>query len=130
MSETQKKFLTFWTKLLLIGSSSLVVLVGMLMGNEICMTIVAIFSLLCLAYIIIFWIAQRVYLWRIMGILTPEQYEVVKWYRFCLLENGPNWLIGKLSEESKPNEWHIGIFKKIANEVKIPKILLDKSRNP
>lgn len=130
MSETQKKFLTFWTKLLLIGSSSLVVLVGMLMGNEICMTIVAIFSLLCLAYTIIFWTAQRIYLWRIMGILTPEQYEVVKWYRFCLLENGPSWLVEKLSEESEPNEWHIGIFKKIANEVKIPKILLDKSKNP
>lgn len=130
MSQTQKKFLAFWTKLLLIGSSSLVVLIGMLMGNEICMTIVAIFSLLWLAYILIFWIAQRIYLWRIMGILTPEQYEVVKWYRFCLLENGPSWLVEKLSEESEPNEWHIGIFKKIANEVEIPKILLDKSKNP
>lgn len=130
MSETQKKFLTFWTKLLLIGSSSLVVLIGMLMGNEICMTIVAIFSFLCLAYTIIFWTAQRIYLWRIMGILTPEQYEVVKWYRFSLLENGPSWLVEKLSEESEPNEWHIGIFKKIANEVEIPKILLDKSKNP
>lgn len=130
MSETQKKFLTFWTKLLLVGGSSLAVFVGMLMGNEICMTIVVIFSLFCLAYAIIFWVAQRIYLWRIMGILTPEQYEVVKWYRFCLLENGPNWLVEKLSEESEPNEWHIGIFKKIANEVEIPKILLDKSKNP
>lgn len=129
MSETQKKFLTFWTKLLLVGGSSLIIFVGMFMGNEICMIIGSIFCLLCLAYIIIFWIAQRIYLWRVMGILTPEQYEVVKWYRFSLLENGPSWLVEKLSEESEPNEWHIGIFKKIANEVKIPKILLDKSKN-
>lgn len=130
MSETQKKFLAFWTKLLLIGGSSLAVFVGMFMGNEICMTIVAILCSLGIAYAIIFWIAQRIYLWRIMGVLTPKQYEVVKWYKFCLLENGPSWLVEKLSEESEPNEWHIGIFKKIANEVEIPKILLDKSKNP
>lgn len=130
MSETQKKFLTFWTKLLLVGGSSLAVFVGMFMGNEICMGIVGISCIAFFVYLIIIWIAQRIYLWRIMGILTPKQYEVVKWYKFCLLENGPSWLVEKLSEESEPNEWHIGIFKKIANEVKIPKILLDKSKNP
>lgn len=130
MNQTQKNFIKFWTKLLLIVTSGIVLFVGMLMGNIICSAIVEILFVVLFAYIIAFWIAQRIYLWRIMGILTPEQYEVVKWYRFCLLENGPNWLVEKLSEESEPNEWHIGIFKKIAHEVKIPKILLDKSKNP
>lgn len=130
MSETQKKFLTFWTKWLLIVTSIVVLFVGMFMGNEICLTIVGISCINFFVYLFIIWVAQRIYLWRIMGVLTPEQYEVVKWYRFCLLENGPSWLVEKLSEESNPNEWHIGIFKKIANEVKIPKILLDKSKNP
>ena len=127
MNKTQKDFIKSWTKLVLTATISLFILVGMFMGSKICMILCGLFCLGIIAYVFIVWIAERVYLWRIMGVLTPNQYEVVKWYKFSLLNNGPNWIIAKLAEEEKPNQWHIAIFEKIANEVKIPKLLLDNS---
>lgn len=127
MSEAQKKIVAFWTKLLLIGASSSALTIGMFMGNEIALTIVAILCVLFFAYIIAVWVAQRVYLWRIAGILTVEEYEVVKWYRFSLLEKGPEYILDHLKEDTILNPFHIDIFTKVA-EVKIPKILLDKSK--
>lgn len=130
MNETQKSFIKFWTKLLLTVSGGLALLVGMFMGNKICIGISGLICLAMMAYVFIIWIAERVYLWRIMGVLTPKQYEVAKWYKFSLLNHGPNWIIAQLAEEEEPNQWHIAIFEKIANEVKIPKLLLDNSENP
>lgn len=127
MNETQKDFIKFWTKLVLIATASISILVGMFMGSEICMILCGLICLGMIAYAFVIWIAERIYLWRIMGVLTPKQYEVAKWYKFSLLNNGPNWIIAKLTEEEEPNQWHIAIFEKIANEVKIPKLLLDNS---
>ena len=127
MSEAQKKILAFWATMLFIGASSSALTIGMFIGNEIALTIVAILCVLFFAYVISIWIGQRIYLWRIAGVLTPEEYEVVKWYRFSLLENGPSYILQHLRAEPVPNEWHIEIFTKVA-EVKIPKILLDKSK--
>lgn len=127
MNETQKDFIEFWTKLVLIATTSISLLVGMFMGSEVCMAICGLICLGMIAYVFVIWIAERVYLWRIMGVLTSKQYEVVKWYKYCLLNNGPNWIIAKLAEEEEPNLWHVAIFEKVANEVKIPKLLLDNS---
>lgn len=127
MNETQKDFIKFWAKLVLIVTASIALLVGMFMGNKICMIFCGLICLGMIAYVFIVWIAERIYLWRIMGVLTPKQYEVVKWYRFSLLNHGPDWIIDNLTNEEEPNEWHIAIFKKVANEVKIPKLLLDDS---
>ena len=100
------------------------------MGNEICIGITGLICLAMIVYVFVIWVTERVYLWRIMGVLTPEEWEVAKWYRYCLLNEGPNYIIAKLAQENEPNEWHIRIFEKIANQVKIPKFLLDKSNEP
>lgn len=130
MNQTQKDFVKFWAKLLLVLTFTIVFLVGMFMGNKFCLIFVSLFCLAIMVYAFIIWIAERVYLWRIMGVLTPNEWEVAKWYRFSLLNGGPNWIIAKLAEEEEPNQWHIAIFEKISNQVEIPKILLDKSNEP
>lgn len=127
MNQTQKDFVKFWTKLLLVTTISIFLLVGMFMGNEICICLVGLICLGFMAYTFIIWIAERIYLWRAMGVCTPKEWEVAKWYKFSLLNNGPNWIIAQLAEEETPNQWHIAIFEKIATQVKIPKILLDNS---
>lgn len=130
MNQTQKNCIKFWTKLLLVVTISLVLLVGMFTGSKICMIFVGGICLGVIGFGFALWIAERVYLWRIMGVCDPQEWEVVKWYKFSLLNGGPNWIIAKLAKEAEPNQWHIAIFEKIANQVKIPRILLDKSDEP
>lgn len=126
MNETQKDFIKFWTKLLLIVTGSISLLVGMFMGNKICMILCGLICLGMIAYVFIIWIAERIYLWRVMGVCTPAEWELVKWYKYSLLNGGPNWIIAQLAEEVADHSL-IPTFEKIANNVKIPKILLDNS---
>lgn len=130
MNETQKDFIKFWAKLVLIATVSISLLVGMFMGSEICMIFCGLFCLGMIAYVFIIWIAERIYLWRIMGVLTPSEWKIVKWYKYSLLNGGPNYIIKLLAEEETPCPVTISIFEKIANNVKIPKLLLDNSRKP
>ena len=130
MNETQKDFIKFWTKLVLIATVSISLLVGMFMGSEICMIFCGLFCLGMIAYVFIIWIAERVYLWRIMGVLTQSEWKIAKWYKYSLLNGGPNYIIKLLAEEETPCPVTISIFEKIANNVKIPKLLLDNSRKP
>lgn len=130
MNQTQKDFVKFWTKLLLVLTFTITFLVGMFMGNKFCLIFVSLFCLAIMVYAFIIWIAERVYLWRIMGVLTPSEWEIAKWYKFSLLNGGPNDIISQLAQEKIPCLAHIAIFEKIANQVKIPKILLDKSNEP
>lgn len=127
MNETQKDFIKFWTKLVLIATASISLLVGMFMGSEICMIFCGLFCLGMIAYVFIIWIAERIYLWRIMGVLTQSEWKIVKWYKYSLLNGGPNYIIKLLAEEETPCPVTISIFEKIANNVKIPKLLLDDS---
>lgn len=127
MNETQKDFIKFWTKLVLIATASISLLVGMFMGSEICMIFCGLFCLGMIAYVFIIWIAERIYLWRIMGVLTQSEWKIVKWYKYSLLNGGPNYIIKLLVEEETPCPVTISIFEKIANNVKIPKLLLDNS---
>ena len=130
MNETQKDFIKSWTKLVLIATVSISLLVGMFMGSKICMIFCGLICLGMIAYVFIIWIAERVYLWRIMGVLTQSEWKIAKWYKYSLLNGGPNYIIKLLAEEETPCIVHIAIFEKIANQVKIPKILLDNSKNP
>lgn len=130
MNETQKDCIKFWTKLVLTVTASIFLLVGMLMGSEICMIICILICLGIIAYAFIIWVAERIYLWRIMGVLTPSEWEIVKWYKYSLLNGGPNYIIKLLAEEETPCPVTTSIFEKIANEVKIPKLLLDNSGKP
>lgn len=130
MNQTQKNCIKFWTKLSLIVAGGIFLFIGMLTGNEIALVIVAILSIAFFAYVIAIWIAQRVYLWRIMGVCDPQEWKIVKWYKFSLLNGGPNYIINLLAHDEEPCMAHIAIFEKIANQVKIPKILLDNSDNP
>lgn len=130
MNETQKDFIKFWTKLVLIVTASISLLVGMFMGIEICMILCGLICLGMIAYIFIIWVAERIYLWRIMGVLTQSEWKIAKWYKYSLLNGGPNYIIKLLAEEETPCPVTISIFEKIANNVKIPKLLLDNSRKP
>lgn len=130
MNETQKDFIKFWTKVVLIATVSISLLVGMFMGSEICMILCGLICLGMIAYVFIIWIAERIYLWRIMGVLTQSEWKIAKWYKYSLLNGGPNYIIKLLAEEETPCPVTILIFEKIANNVKIPKLLLDNSRKP
>lgn len=130
MNETQKDFIKFWTKLVLIVTASISLLVGMFMGSEICMIFCGLICLGMIAYVFIIWIAERVYLWRIMGVLTQSEWKIVKWYKYSLLNGGPNYILKLLAKEETPCPVTISIFEKIANNVKIPKLLLDNSSKP
>ena len=127
MNETQKDFIKFWTKLVLIATASISLLVGMFMGSEICMIFCGLICLGMITYVFIIWVAERVYLWRIMGVLTQSEWKIAKWYKYSLLNGGPNYIIKLLVEEETPCPVTISIFEKIANNVKIPKLLLDNS---
>lgn len=123
MNETQKNFIKFWTKLVLIVMAS----ISLLVGIEICMIFCGLICLGMIAYVFIIWIAERIYLWRIMGVLTPSEWKIAKWYKYSLLNGGPNYILKLLAEEETPCPVTISIFEKIANNVKIPKLLLDNS---
>lgn len=127
MNETQKDFIKFWAKLVLIVTASIALLVGMFMGNKICMIFCGLICLGMIAYVFIIWIAERIYLWRIMGVLTQSEWKIAKWYKYSLLNGGPNYILKLLAEEETPCPVTISIFEKIANNVKIPKLLLDNS---
>lgn len=130
MNETQKDFIKFWTKLVLIATVSISLLVGMFMGSEICMILCGLICLGMIAYVFIIWIAERIYLWRIMGVLTQSEWKIAKWYKYSLLNGGLNYILKQLAEEETPCPVTISIFEKIANNVKIPKLLLDNSSKP
>lgn len=130
MNETQKDFIKFWTKLVLIVTVSISLLVGMFMGSEICMIFCGLICLGMIAYVFIIWIAERIYLWRIMGVLTQSEWKIAKWYKYSLLNGGPDYILKLLAEEETPCPVTISIFEKIANNVKIPKLLLDNSSKP
>ena len=127
MSETQKNFVKFWTKLLVVVAIAISILVGMFLEQTWAFIIAAILTVVVTAFIITIWVAERIYLWRIMGVLTPEQYNVAKWYKYSLLNGGPAYVIKMLESDEEPNEWHISVFKKIEKEVKIPKFLMEKA---
>lgn len=124
MSQTQKDFIKFWTKLLLSVTLFIVLFVGSCMGSNLCILIGGGICLCFILYAFAVWVGEGVYMWRIMGILTPEQYKVAKWYRYCLCNGGPDYVLGHLRDSRNPDEYHIAIMKKIKEEVKIPKILL------
>lgn len=130
MNETQKDFIKFWTKLMLIVTASISLLVGMFTGSEICMIFCGLICLGMIAYVFVMWIAERIYLWRIMGVLTQSEWKTAKWYKYSLLNGGPNYILKLLAEEETPCPVTISIFEKIANNVKIPKLLLDNSSKP
>ena len=127
MNQTQKNCITFWTELLLTAIVGISLIVGICLNQLWAFIISTILLIVGLGYVVAIWIAERVYLWRIMGILTPREWEVAKWYRFSLLNGGPVDIIDRLVQESEPNEWHISIFQRINDEVKIPKILRENS---
>lgn len=124
MNQTQKNFIKSWTKLLLSITLFIVLFVGSCLGSNLCILIGGGICLSFILYAFAVWVGEGVYMWRIMGILTPEQYQVAKWYRYSLCNGGVDYVLEHLQNEIKPNEYHIAIMKKIKAEVKIPKILL------
>ena len=91
------------------------------MNITLCMTIVALIGIFAIGAMIVYIIAERVYLWRVMGELTPEEWETVKWYDYCLISNGAEWIANSLREEEKPEVAEL--FDRIEKNVKRPKII-------
>ena len=53
--------------------------------------------------------------------MTPEEWETVKWYDYCLISNGAEWIANSLREEEKPEVAEL--FDRIEKNVKRPKII-------
>lgn len=121
MNETQKKAVKRWAKILSTVTVGIILIVGMFMNITLCMAIVALIGICAIGAMIVYIIAERIYLWRVMGELTPEEWEIVKWYDYCLISNGAEWIADSLREEEKPEIAEL--FDRIEKNVKRPKII-------
>ena len=123
MNETQRNCVRWWTKAFLIAAICIALIVGMIFNVTICLAIVTLLSALFFIYLIVMVIAERVYLWRVMGILTPNEWEYVRWYSHSLVSNGAEWIAECLREEEEVDEWKIELFERIEKNVKRPKLI-------
>ena len=121
MNKTQKDCIKWWAKILSIVTISIVLIAGMFMNIMSCMVIVALIGIGAIGLVIVHVIAERIYIWRVMGELNPEEWEIVKWYDYCLITNGAEWIADSLREEEKPEIAEL--FDRIEKNVKRPKII-------
>lgn len=121
MNETQKNCVKWWTKFFAIAIIAIGLIAGMVMNVTICLAMVALISMGFIGYLVVLLIAERVYLWRVMGILTPGEWETVKWYNHSLIGNGANWVAESLREEERFEEAEL--FDRIEKNIKRPKII-------
>jgi hypothetical protein len=121
MNETQKKCVERWMKILLFTIIGIGLIVGMITNVVICGVIVILICSGFIGYLIVLVIAERIYLWRVMGVLTPEEWQTVKWYNYSLIGSGANWVAESLREDGQLEEAEL--FDRIEKNVKRPKII-------
>lgn len=81
MNDTQKRSVKKWATILLIAIIALAVLVGIAKNQNWAVAIVVIVCVAMVVFIFASWICDFINEWRIMGVLTPEEYQIYKWYR-------------------------------------------------
>ena len=106
MNDTQKRCLKKWASTLSIIMFGLITLVGIAYDQNWAFAIVIIVFIAMVAFIIAFWVCSFINEWRIMGVLTPEEYKIYKWYK-PLLKNQ-----------------HPGIFANKCNDLKVKRVYI------
>ena len=81
MTDTQKKCVKKWMLNLFIIAIALITLVGIACNQNWAFAIVMIAFVAMVGFIVAFWVCSLINEWRIMGVLTPEEYQIYKWYR-------------------------------------------------
>lgn len=81
MTDTQKKCVKKWMLNLFIIAIALATLVGIACNQNWAFTIVIIAFVAMVGFIVAFWVCSLINEWRIMGVLTPEEYQIYKWYK-------------------------------------------------
>lgn len=81
MNDTQKRSVKKWATILLIAIIILAVLVGIATNQNWAAAIVVIVWIAMVVFILASWICHFINEWRIMGVLTPREYEIYKRYR-------------------------------------------------
>ena len=81
MTDTQKKCVKKWMLNLFITSIALTTLVGIACNQNWAFVIVMIAFVAMVGFIVAFWVCSLINEWRIMGVLTPEEYQIYKLYR-------------------------------------------------
>ena len=101
MTDTQKKCVKKWALILLIIAISAITLAGIACDQNWAFAIVMIAFVAMVGFIVASWICSFINEWRIMGVLTPEEYQIYK--RYSVFSRGQ----------------HPGIY---ANKCKDPKV--------
>ena len=81
MTDTQKRCVKKWMLNLFIITIALTTLVGIACNQNWAFAIVMIAFVAMVGFIVAFWVCSLINEWRIMGVLTPEEYQIYKWYR-------------------------------------------------
>lgn len=80
MTDTQKKYVKKWALILSAIVLGLIILVGIAYNQNWAFAIVMIAFFAMVGFIVTFWICCLINEWRIMGVLTPEEYQIYKLY--------------------------------------------------
>lgn len=81
MTDTQKKCVKKWALNLFLIILALATLVGIAYDQNWAFAIVMIVFMSMIGFILASLVCSLINEWRIMGVLTPEEYQIYKWYR-------------------------------------------------
>ena len=80
MTDTQKKCVKKWMLNLFIIAIVIITIVGIAYNQNWAIAIVMIAFFAMVGFIVASWVCSFINEWRIMGVLTPEEYQIYKWY--------------------------------------------------
>lgn len=80
MTDTQKKCVKKWMLNLFIIAIVIITIVGIAYNQNWVIAIVMIAFFAMVGFIVASWVCYAINGWRIMGVLTPEEYKIYKWY--------------------------------------------------
>ena len=98
MTDTQKKCLKKWASNLFLIVLALTTLVGIAYDQNWAFAIVMIVFMSMIGFILAFLVCSLINEWRIMGVLTPEEYKIYKWYKPLLKNQHPGIFANKCND--------------------------------
>lgn len=81
MNTTQKKTIIRWITTFFAVAFALITLFGVVLSQTWAIVITMLAFAGMVIFIISYWICSFINEWRIMGVLTPDEYQIYKWYR-------------------------------------------------
>lgn len=89
MTDTQKKCVKKWMLNLFIIAIVIITIVGIAYNQNWAIAIVMIAFFAMVGFIVASWVCSFINEWRIMGVLTPEEYKIYIWYKPLLRGQHP-----------------------------------------